>query len=377
MMNKCLMVIAGALVVMLPACSKPRVEKSAIPVTVRAAEPHKADEGYRYSANVEPYTMVNVAFKVSGYVAEILQVRGADGRMRDVQDGDTVEKDVVLVRLRQTEFADRINQAKAHLAEAVAEQTKAKQDFERASALFRTQSLTKPDYDTAVAHNDISQANEQGAEATLRQAELDQNDSQLRAPADGILLKRSIEVGSLAAPGTLAFVLADTSSVKVMFGVPDVMVAHTRPGMSFAITAEALPDTSIVGRITRIAPAADAQTRLFEVELTVPNPHNRLKVGMIASLSVPVAPTQETSLVVPLTAVVRPKDDPSGYAVYVVEQSGADSFARLRKVQVGEVYGNLIAVPQGVQRGERVVSSGTMLLNDGDKIRLVPQVVPQ
>ena len=362
---------------LLPACSKSKVEKSAIPVTVQAAESHKQDEGYRYSANVEPYTMVNVAFKLSGYVTGILQVKGADGRMRDVQDGDAVQKDVVLAQLRQTEFADRINQAKAHLAEAAAEQSKAKQDFERASALFRTQSLTKPDYDTAVARNDISQANEQGAEATLRQAQLDQNDSQLRAPADGILLKRSIEVGSLVTAGTLAFVLADTSSVKVVFGVPDVMVVHTRLGMPLSITTEALPDASIIGRVTRVAPAADAQTRLFEVEITVPNPHNRLKVGMIASLNVPVTTPQEMPLVVPLTAVVRPKDDPSGYAVYVVEQTAADSFARLRRVQVGEVQGNLITVTEGVQRGERVVSGGTMLLNDGDKIRLVPQVVPQ
>jgi RND family efflux transporter MFP subunit len=370
-MSKCLVVIAGTLVVLFPACSKSKVEKSAIPVTVQAVEPHKADEGYRYSANVEPYTTVNIAFKVSGYVAEILQVKGADGRMRDVQDGDSVQKGLVLAQLRQTEFADHINQAKAHLAEAVAEHGKAKQDFERASALFRTQSLTKPDYDTALAHNDMSQANEQGAEATLRQAELDQNDSNLRAPADGILLKRSIEIGSLATPGTLAFVLADTSSVKVVFGVPDVL------GMPLSITTEAMPDTSIAGRVTRIAPAADAQTRLFEVELTVPNPHNRLKVGMIASLNMPVTTPQQMPLVVPLTAVVRPKDDPSGYAVYIVEQTGADSFARLRKVQVGEVYGNLITVSEGVQRGERVVSSGTMLLNDGDRIRMVPQVVPQ
>jgi len=376
-MNKCLVIIAGTLVVLLTACGKSKVEKSAIPVTVRVAEQHRADEGYRYSANVEPYSTVNVAFKVSGYVTAILQMKGADGRMRDVQDGDTVKKDVALAQLRQTEFGDRVNQAKAHLAEAVAEQTKANQDFERASALFHAQSLAKPDYDTAAARHDISQANEQGAEATLRQAQLDQNDSQLRAPADGVLLKRSIEVGSLVAPGTLAFVLADTSSVKVVFGVPDVMVAHTRLGMPLSITTEALPDISIAGRVTRIAPAADAQTRLFEVELTVSNPHNRLKVGMIASLVVPGLAAQEMPLVVPLTAVVRPQGDPSSYAVYVVQETGADSFARLRKVQVGEVYGNLIAVTEGVHRGERVVSSGTMLLNDGDKIRLVSQVIPQ
>ncbi len=376
-MTKRWLVTAISLVLLLSNCGKQDVERAPIPVTVSMTEPHKAEEGLRYSANVEPYMIVNVAFKVPGYVDEILQVRGADGRMRNVQDGDTVTKDTVLARLRQTEFQDRVDQAKAHLAEAVAERDKAKQDFDRASALFQTQSLTKPDFDTAFARNDAAQARQDDARAALRQAELDQHDSQVRAPADGILLKRSIEVGSLVSPGTLAFVLADTSSVKVVFGVPDVMVAHTKLGMPLSITTEAFPDHSIVGRVTRIGAAADAQTRLFEIELTVSNPHNRLKAGMIASLSVPAQTTEDMPLVVPLTAVIRPKDDPSGYAVYVVEQTSAASFARLRRVQVGEVYGNLIAVTEGVQRGERVVSSGTMLLNDGDRIRLVPQVVPQ
>ncbi len=376
-MNRFLLFITVLAAGLLSGCDEAKLEKSPIPVTTRSVEPHKSEDGLRYSANVQPYTMVNVAFKVSGYVEDVRQVRGADGRMRNVQDGDAVRKDTVLARLRQTEFVDRINQAKAHLAEAAAEQAKAKQDFERASALFLTQSLTKPDYDTASARNDAAQARQEGAAATLRQAELDQNDSFLRAPADGVLLKRSIEIGSLAAPGTLGFVLADTSSVKVIFGVPDVMVAHTRLGMPLSVTTEALPDASIVGRVTRIAPAADAQTRLFEVEVTVPNPHNRLKVGMIASLSVPVAISREISLVAPLTAVVRPRDDPAGYAVYVVEQTGGDWFARERKVQVGEVHGNLITITTGVQRGERIVSGGTMLLNDGDRVRLVPQVAPQ
>ncbi len=375
-MKKLLVVVVGLGAVLLPGCSKSKVERSAIPVTVHAAEHHQAAEAVRYSANVEPYTSVNVAFKVSGYVTQILQVRGADGRMRNVQDGDVVKKGTVLAQLRQTEFTDKINWAKARLAEAVAERDKAKQDFDRASALFSTQSLTKPDYDTATARNNEAIARLDGANSSLQQAELDQRDSLLRAPTDGVLLKRAIEVGSLVGPGTLGFVLADTSSVKVVFGVPDRLVASAKPGMPLAITTESLAG-SIPGRITRIAPAADSQTRLFEVELTVPNAQNRLKVGMIASLSVPGAKAPEAALVVPLTSVIRPKDDPAGYAVYIVDERGGEQLARLRKIQVGEVYGNLIAVTEGIRPGERVVSSGAMLLTDGDKVRPVPQVVPQ
>ncbi len=362
---------------LLPGCSKKQPEKSPIPVTAYSVESHTVEESARYSANVQPYASVNVAFKVGGYVSEIMQVRGADGRMRNIQDGDVVRKGAVLAVLRQTEFNDRVNQAKAHLAAVAAEKEKARLDFERAVALYQTQSMTKPDYDGADARNQAAIAQYDGAGATLQQAELDQHDSLLRAPADGLLLKRAIEIGSLVGPGTLGFVLADTSAVKVVFGVPDVMVPHTKLGVPLSITTETLEGATVTGKVTRVSPAADSQTRLFDVELTVPNPRGQLKVGMIASLSFPVMKEVERPLVVPLTAVVRPKDDPAAYGVYVVKEDGGVRLASLRRVEVGEVYGNLITVRQGVERGERVVSSGTMLLTDGDKIRVVPQVLPQ
>ncbi len=370
-------ILTIAMAVLLLGCAKKQAEKSPIPVTAYPVESHTLEESARYSANVQPYASVNVAFKVGGYVSEIMQVRGADGRMRNIQDGDVVRKDAVLAVLRQTEFNDRVSQAKGHLASVAAEKEKARLDFERAAALYRSQSMTKPDYDGADARNQMAIAQHDAALATLQQTELDQHDSFLRAPADGVLLKRAIEIGSLVGPGTLGFVLADTSAVKVVFGVPDVMVPHTRLGVPLPITTETLEGATVTGKVTRVSPAADSQTRLFDVELTVPNPRGLLKVGMIASLSFPVMKEVEKTLVVPLTAVVRPKDDPAAYGVYVVREDGGVRVASLRRVEVGDVYGNLITVKQGVQRGERVVSSGTMLLTNGDKIRVVPQVVPQ
>ncbi len=152
-MKTFLTIVMASTAVLLPACSKSKVETFPIPVTAAPVEVRTIEQAPRYSANVEPYTSVNVDFKVAGYVAEIMQVRGADGRMRNVQDGDVVRKGTVLAILRQTEFNDRVSQAKAHLAEATAERDKAKLDFDRAVALYQTQSMTKPDYDAADARN--------------------------------------------------------------------------------------------------------------------------------------------------------------------------------------------------------------------------------
>ncbi len=358
-------------------CSKKTTEKPLTPVTVRAAERYSPEEGLRYSANVEAYTSVNLAFKASGYVTEILQIRGADGRMRNVQDGDLVKKGALLAQLRQTEFLDRVAEAKARFTASGAELEKATLDYERAKTLYAAQSLTKPDYDTAKTRFDEAEAKQQGAGAALQQAQVELHDSALRAPNDGVLLKRGVEIGALVNPGTLAFVLADTRLVKVVFGVPDLMLSHARLGGMLKISTESLGVDEMAGRITRVSPAADPQSRLFDIELTIPNSRGRLKPGMIASLQMPYARALELATVVPLSSVVTSKADKSSYAVYVVDESGSTATAHLRTVKLGETFGNTIAVRDGVRPGERVVASGTMMLNDGDKIRVVPQVIPR
>ncbi len=364
---------------LLASCTQTKTEVPLTPVTVRPAMQYAGDEGLRYSANVEPYTTVNLSFKVPGYVTEILQVQGADGRSRNVQDGDAVRKGMLLTQLRQTEFQDRVAEAKARLAQSSAELEKATLDYERAQTLFSAQSLTKPDYDSAKARYDAAQAIRQGILAALGQAETELRDSSLRTPNDGVLLKRAIEVGGLVTPGTVAFVLADTRAMKVVFGVPDVMLAQAKPGRPLKISTQSLGLEELVGRVTRVSPAADPQTRLFDVELTIPNPGNRLKAGMIASLQVPRARAPELVTVVPLSSVVTSKggEGPGGYAVYVIEESGETVTARRRSVKLGEAYGNTIAVTEGIRPGERVVASGTMLLNDGDRVRIVPAAVPR
>ncbi len=376
-MKRTALVAIALVAVLITACSKTKPEKPLTPVTVRAAEQYSGEEPLRYSANVEPYTSVNLAFKVSGYVTDILQIRGADGRMRNAQDGDSVRKGTLLARLRQTEFVERVAEARARLARAKAEVEKATFDYERAKALFSTQSMTKPDYDSAKARYDESQATQEATTASVAQAEIDLRDSSLRAPADGVLLKRAVEIGALVNPTTVAFVLADTRSMKVVFGVPDVMVAQTRLGATLKITTEALGMAELAGRVTRIAPSADEKTRLFDVELTLPNADQRLKSGMIASLRMPRARAPQPATVVPLTSVVASKSEPSSYAVYVVEERAGAVTARRRAVKLGEAYGNTIAVTDGIRPGERVVATGTMLLTDGQQVRVIPQVVPQ
>ncbi len=377
MRNRTHMFTTAACILALAGCGREAKapEKQPIPVRVVTVASHGEQARTRYSASIEPFEQVTLAFKASGYVREIKKVRGADGRLRNVQEGDAVSAGSVLARIHDVEYAARHNQAKGSLAEAQAGLKRARLDFERAERLFQTQSITKPDYDAARASLDAGQARVDSARAKLNEAEASLADTVMTAPADGVILTRQIEAGALVSPGSPGFVIAQTDFMKAVFGVPDWLVREAKLGMTLPVRVESLGAQEFPGRITAISPIADPTTRLFQVELTVRNPQGILKAGLIATVEVPeadpeAAREQATALVVPLAAIVRPAA--GKFAVLVMEGEGSRGIARQRPVEVGEVYGNMVAIRQGLKPGERVVVSGASLLAEGEAIQVVP-----
>jgi RND family efflux transporter MFP subunit len=365
--------IAGALTALVGCGQEPAFEKPLTPVTVYRVQASSMPGGTRYSVSLSPVTQVDLAFKVGGYVNDIHRVGGPDGLTRIIQAGDEVRKGTVLARLRESDYAVKLNQAISNEADAKANFTQAKQDFERAQNLYAAQSLTKSDYDAARARYDSAQAKLRGASESRKEADISMQDSTLKAPSDGVIFKRNIEVGSLVSAGTVAFVLADTSIVKALFGVPDVMVQSLTAGRPLTMTTEAIPGVEFQGQITKIDPSADATSRVFQIEVKIANPENRLKPGMIASVSLPGDYDSPPRLAVPLSAVVRPPEQDAGYAVYVVDQQEGRAIAHRRPIKLGPVLGNNVIVTEGVTQGETIVVKGTTVIVDGEQVRVLPE----
>ncbi len=397
-------------------------------VKAKPVEMISTQNSQRYSASIAPRTQVDLAFKVGGYIVSVPQVKGSDGQWRYLQQGDVVSKGAVLARVRPTDYAAKVDQAKAQaaqtrsslessqarfneaksaleaskmqVAEAQAGYNKARLDWERAQTLFASQSLTKTDYDaahaqfeaaeakldaaksqsaaaqsrveTARAEIEVARARIKAAEATTTEATIPLEDTTLRAPISGVLLQRKIEVGTLVSPGTVGFTVGDLTAVKAVFGVADLAVGKLKLGDSLAVVTEAFPGEEFRGHITAISPSADPSSRVFAVEVTIPNPQNRLKSGMIASLQVgDTGPTTQVAAV-PLTAIVRAKDPANSYAVFVVEEQGGKQVARQRNVALGETIGNSVAITSGVKVGERVITTGAPLVADGEAVQVIP-----
>ncbi len=95
-------------------------EKAPTPVRVEAVAISPSQMGQRYSATITPYEQVNMAFKVGGYISQILQIRGVDGRLRNAQQGDSVRRGTELARVRESDYIVKLNQTKSQLAQAQA-----------------------------------------------------------------------------------------------------------------------------------------------------------------------------------------------------------------------------------------------------------------
>lgn len=421
-----------AVVVLSVAMFKPRskaVEKPLVPVKVAAVELNAGGGAeQRYSATIIPRTEVELAFKVGGYVDAIGQARGVDGRLRDLQEGDRITAGAVLARVRQSDYQVKVKEAesqahearsgidvskaqyqealsgigssKAQLGEAEAAYEKAKLDFDRAQNLFASQSLTKANYDaakaqfeattakvaaarsqvgmiqaradSAKAQIEVIEAKSRMAQAVVQEATIPLQDTALRTPLSGVVLQKSIEKGTLVSPGKTGFTVADTSSVKAVFGVADVAVPEMKLGSTLDVETETMPGTEFRGQITAVFPAADPKSRAFNVEVTIPNPNFLLRPGMVVSLKVGTKQAAQAQPVVPLNAVMKAKGDSNSYAVFVVSEEGGRQVARLREVKLGESYGNTVAVIAGVKPGDRVITTGGTLVTDGDQIKVIP-----
>lgn len=414
---------------LMPGCSKETVkQKPAKPVKVKAVETHSSLSDVRYSASIKPAAQVEVAFKVGGYIDDIAREKDPAGQWRHIQAGDIVHKGATLARVRQSDYAARVNEAKSQVGEAQAARDanssqlheaiaavetaraqvadvkayfeKTKLDYDRARALFETESITKPEYDATKAQYEIAAAKlevAQGqlkaseariatvraqisaaesriktAEATTVSAGIPLQDTQLKAPMSAVVIERRIEIGTLVGQGTAAFVLADLKFVKAVFGVPDTSLKSVKLGDTLTITSDATPGTEFIGHISRISPSADQNSRAFEVEVTIPNEQGLLKPGMIASLTTSEGRAAEMpSLIVPLTAITQTPGDPEGYAVMVMEQRDGKTFAQLRPVTLGESVGNAIVIKSGVITGELVVTTGVSQVADGEQVLVV------
>jgi membrane fusion protein, multidrug efflux system len=312
--------------------------------------------------NVQTMTLVPTEF------VDVVTVTGAVSADRDVT---VASEESGVVRAVHVERGSRVRVGqpiaklddavlRAQFEQAKAEAALAEETWQRQQRLWERDSIgTEIAYLRARYGAETAAASARALEARLER-------TTVRAPIDGSIEERLVEVGSALMPGSPVARIVDADPVKVTAGIPERFSGEFSKGGAARLAFDHMPDREFQGRLQFVGSAVDEQNRTFAIEIALPNPDGMLKPGMIARIQVPRR-TYAAALVVPRDAVLR---SAGGYMAYVVRDEGGRSHAEARMVTTGPGAGGMVVIESGLQAGDRVVIVGQQQLADGDVVRV-------
>ncbi len=326
-------------------------------VRVEVVTPREVVTSLRVPGLVEAAARIELAFRVTGFVARF-----------DVDAGDRVEVGQVLAELESEEFERAVRSAHAALARVEAQARDAEQTFRRQQRLLAESTTSQQTLDRARTAHDVARARRDEARVQLEEAEDRLAKATLRAPVAGLIERRLLEPHELATEQTPVLVLTQLETVKVRAAVADARAAELRPGAPALVTTPLQPGHRFEGRIARIDLAADPGTRTVPFEVELPNPELALRPELVVDVVVPTG-EPEMLVLVPLACVLRDVD--TRPFCLVVDGEGEDLRAARRPVELGAIHGERVAVAAGLVPDERLVVRGEEVLRPGDRVRVV------
>jgi len=275
------------------------------------------------------------------------------------ESGDKVAQGQMLVRLDAD--VERGNLAKAQAALKLA-----KADLDRGESLVTTNNISKATLDQRQSQYDVA-----AAEVAALAAQIEKKT--INAPFDGELGIRKVNVGQYLEAGIAIVNIQDLSVMLVNFSVSQRELSDLKVGHTIRMTTDAYPVKEFEGEISAIEPLINQQTGMVEVQGRFNNADGLLRPGMFAKLAIQL-PTRMQVVVVPQSAVSYSL---YGDFVYVATpgkaEDGSDITTVARKIIVtGERRNGEVIIEQGLEKGETVVTSGQIKLDNGTRVAIVP-----
>ncbi|MBW2057068.1 MAG: efflux RND transporter periplasmic adaptor subunit [Deltaproteobacteria bacterium] len=379
--------------------SKARLQEPIRRVSVEAREavPRAYTRWVEAYSTVRPFRKGTVSAQVAGPI-----VRLAPG----TEPGIPVEKGEELVKIEDIRYRFTLQKARAAfrklqaLMEIERNENKrraimyriakqrlvlAQSDYKRNQKLFEKELISKKvlelaesqmevrrsEYENARSELQSRQARIQSIQADLSaaSAEIDRSqedleDTVVRAPFDGVIGNRYVEIGDQVAPGQKLFTVLDISSVKVVARIPSQFIGRVQSGIRVEVATRAYPETVFNGAVIHVYPEADPKNRTFAVEVKVVNGKKPMILpGMFARVRFPVL-SLDQALLVPRDALM---EDGQGTYVYVVDHSTRT--AQRRDLVLGDLGSEEALVVEGLSPGESVIIRGQEMLHNGTPVQ--------
>ena len=309
---------------------------------------------------------VDVAPKLTGRVTQL-----------KVDTGHPVQRGALIAVIEDAELGQQVERSKASIAvgqagvsQREAELNNARADLERNKKLLDAGLLSRQQFDEIQTRVQVAQSQLELARAQRRQSEAETRELNLRygqtrvyAPMTGFIAKRHVDVGALVNPSTPIATVVNVDTMVINANASERDIARIKPGSAATVTLDSMPGVQYQGRVMRISPILDPQTRSGVVEIEIANPGGVLKGEMFAKAELDLGTAREVTFV-PRDALVYRGDQPG---VYLIEEETA----RFRTVETGLTQEDKVEVLSGLKEGETVITQGVNTVKEGDRVKVV------
>ena len=346
-----------------------RAGKPPVPVETAQAVLGDVEEGIDVVGTLSPKFQAEIKSEYGGIVSKIHVSDWARVRKGDpLLSVDTREGEVVLQKAQAA-----LEMARAGLLEAEAAGSRADREFDRALRLLDAGLVTRQGMDDARTQREAAAARIAAARAQVTAAQEDVaqirtrlGKAVIRAPFDGIVSERLVNVGDLVGEmQKIVFRVVDNRMLELTAAVPSLEMSRLRTGLSLRFSTDAFPGREFQGKVTWINPSVSPGDRSVRVIAEVPNVPEVLKGGLFVKGRI-VTGGRKGIVLVPREALQSWDASARKGEVYVVDNNAA----RRRDVTTGGTREDSVEVVSGLRAGEAVVTRGAFNVKDGDALKV-------
>lgn len=341
-------------------------EKTAVPVKVAPVEKRELARTVETSTTLAASRTLTVTPEVGGLAEKIY-----------VEQGDEVEEGDPLVRIASVDYSLAVDSAqsqkqaaRAGLERAKAQLETTRKQYERFKKLYEDDVVAKATFEEietafeqAKAGYESAKAQAEQASTGVEQAQTRVDDTVVRAPFDGHVVRRMLDEGAVVRPmASPVLQIIDDEPIRAEATVGELAVPELRSGMEAVVEIDALPEESFRGEIETVNRQVDPRTREAAIRVVLPNEEGRLRAGMSGTVTIELGERQRE--VVPRRALFDREGTTA--AVYVVESETA----RRRTVEIEPGFEEMIPIVDGLSAGDRVVIWGIDKVQDETPIEI-------
>jgi RND family efflux transporter MFP subunit len=310
-----------------PKQSTIKVSFSEIPDNVRAV------------GMLQAYREVEISSEISGKIKKI-----------HCAIGDKVSKDEVLAEIDSEYREISLQKKRALLRKAKAAKAKTQKDSKKSNRLLKEGVISDSDSDNTILEQELANAELSLAHSEVKAAEKELRDTKIKAPFNGKIALKNVEIGKLVTPGQSIFTLVDIHKIKIVAHVSELDIAKISINNTAEIVLDSLGGDKFNGHVATIGLKADDSTRCFPVEILVDNPDEKLLPGMVATVSV-LSEKPKKLILIPLNAVHSLNNIK---VVYIMK----DNKITQKRIQTSSNINDHVIVEKGLAEGDMLIVSG-------------------